>query len=213
METKALIVIDVQKGFEAKVWGTRNNQQFESNAAKLIEAWRESGRPLIHIQHLSRMKSSPLAPGQSGVDFMDFATPKFGERIFQKHVNSAFIGTGLEDHLRHIGATELTIIGLSTDHCVSTTTRMAANMGFKVLLPHDAIAAWERVDMFGEVWSAETVHRTALASLNNEFATLSSTDSVIQSMQGENYESKSVSARRSVGGRAAAIGGVHRERV
>lgn len=211
METKALIVIDVQKGFEAKVWGTRNNPDFERKAAHLIEAWRESGRPLIHIQHLSRFKDSPLAPGQSGVDFMDFAAPKFGERIFQKHVNSAFIGTGLEAHLRSIGATELTIIGLSTDHCVSTTTRMAANMGFRVMLPHDAIAAWERVDMFGEVWSAETVHRTALASLNNEFATLTSTDSLIQSMQGENYENKTIPTRRTVGARA--VSGVHRERV
>lgn len=212
METKALIVIDVQKGFEAKVWGTRNNPDFERNAANLIEAWRESGLPLIHIQHLSRFKDSPLAPGQSGVDFMEFAEPKFGECIFQKQVNSAFIGTRLEEHLRSIGAKELTIIGLSTDHCVSTTTRMAANLGFRVLLPHDALAAWERVDMFGEVWSGESVHRTALASLNNEFATLTSTDSLIQSMQGEQYEKQTILSRQTIGARAANHG-VHRERV
>lgn len=212
MKNQALIVIDVQKGFDSKVWGTRSNPEFERNAARLIEAWRKSGNTIIHIQHLSRMKNSPLAPGQAGVDFMEFATPRFGERIFQKHVNSAFIGTSLEAHLRGIGATELTIIGLSTDHCVSTTTRMAANLGFKVLLPHDALAAWERVDMFGEVWSGETIHRTTLASLNNEFATITSTDSIIQNREGEKYENTTV-LDCSDGGRAVSARGVHRERV
>ena len=46
-----------------------------------------------------------------------------------KGVNSAFIGTQLEEILKESEVRTLVIAGLTTDHCVSTTTRMAANLG------------------------------------------------------------------------------------
>ena len=52
-ENTVLIIIDVQKGFDDPVWGARNNPEAESNIAALLEAWRNSGRPIIHIQHNS----------------------------------------------------------------------------------------------------------------------------------------------------------------
>lgn len=43
----ALIIIDVQKGFDDPSWGRRNNPQAESNIARLLDAWRKTGRPLF----------------------------------------------------------------------------------------------------------------------------------------------------------------------
>ena len=88
----------------------------------------------IHIQHCSVEPGSPLSPEHPGCQFKPEAIPIEGEPVFKKTVNSAFIGTELESHLKDNGIEHIVIVGLTTDHCVSTTTRMAGNLGFKVLL-------------------------------------------------------------------------------
>lgn len=126
-----LLLIDVQKGFDDPLWGERNNPQAEENIARLLEHWRKTGRPVFHVQHLSRLPLSPLNPGHPGHELKDMAKPAEGEPLFQKHVNSAFIGTKLEEKLHEVGCEALIITGLTTPHCVSTTARMAGNLGFQ----------------------------------------------------------------------------------
>ena len=94
-------------------------------------------------------------------------------------MNSAFIGTDLEERLRAEGAQTVAIVGLTTDHCVSTTVRMAANLGFETWLLEDATATYERRSPDGELIPAETMHRTAIASLHEEFAEVIGTDEAL----------------------------------
>lgn len=171
----ALILVDVQQGFDAPSWGTRNNPHAEERIAALLDAWRRSGRPVWHVQHVSREPDSPLRPCQDGVRFKAFAEPHPGEPVVQKHVNSAFIGTDLEGQLRAAGVSSLVMTGLTTDHCVSTSTRMAGNLGFRVLLPEDATATFDRTGPDGRHYRAQEIHEVHLASLNGEFATVTST--------------------------------------
>jgi nicotinamidase-related amidase len=126
MADPALILIDLQAGFHDPKWGKRNNPEAEINAAKLLHAWREAGAPVFHVRHLSRSKESPLHSSSPGADFQDIVAPLEGESVVEKDVNSAFIGTNLEAQLRARGIKELVICGLTTDHCVSTTARMAS---------------------------------------------------------------------------------------
>ena len=169
-QNTALIVIDVQNGFDEPSWGRRNNSGAEAVIARLLAAWRADERPIIHVQHLSKNPASPLRPGQPGVDIKAEVAPRRGEHVITKHVNSAFIGTDLEDRLRRAGIKTLVLTGLCTDHCVSTTTRMAANLGFSAIVPADATATFDRTGFEGRVYAAEVIHRTALASLHGEFA-------------------------------------------
>lgn len=74
----ALIIIDVQKGFAEPVWGERNNPQAEDNISKLLEAWREHGRPVFHVQHMSLSPSSPLHPAHPGNAIKDALLPLAG---------------------------------------------------------------------------------------------------------------------------------------
>jgi nicotinamidase-related amidase len=168
----ALLPIDIQKGFLDPYWGIRNHPRAESAMEELIDYWRSRGWPIFHVQHLSVVPDSPLRPGQKGVEFMDFALPRTGEPVFQKQVNSGFIGTKLESALREKGIKKVVPLGFTTDHCVSTTTRMAANLGFEVDLSNEALATFDRCDYSGRRFDADTIHRTALASLHGEFATV-----------------------------------------
>ena len=179
MSNRALLVIDVQKGFDDPYWGKRNNPEAESNIALLISEWRREGLPIIHIQHCSSRSSSPLQAGMPGNDFKDEAQPLPGEKRFTKSVNSAFIGTNLGEDLLESGISSLVIVGLTTDHCISTSTRMAANLGFDVTLVSDATAAFDREGPDGHIYSADEVHRVNLASLNKEFCEVVSTKDVL----------------------------------
>jgi nicotinamidase-related amidase len=181
---KALLLIDVQKGFDEPYWGTRNNPVLTKNIDKLLTAWRANSMPVIHVKHMSTEADSPLRPNYSGNDFMDFVVPKPEEPVFEKTVNSAFIGTDLENYLRANQLHTLVVAGISTDHCVSTSTRMAGNLGFKVFLTADACATFNRTAHDGTKLTADEVHIAALASLHNEFATVLNTDEVLASVAG-----------------------------
>jgi nicotinamidase-related amidase len=166
----ALLVVDVQQGMDDPRWGARNNPEAEQRIAELLGGWRAAGRPVVHIQHLSLEPASPLREDAPGNAFKVEAAPLPHEPVFRKHVNSAFIGTGLEAYLRAEGIQDLVVVGITTDHCVSTTARMAANLGFSVTVVEDATATFERRGPDGLHYSADLMHRAALASLHREFA-------------------------------------------
>ena len=116
--------------------------------------------------------------------------PIAGEPVLFKSVNSAFIGTDLELRLRAKGDPGLVIVGITTDHCVSTTTRMAGNLGFDSYLVSDATATFERTGPDGRQWTADEMHETALASLSREFATVLKTTEVIWAFRNGQPESR-----------------------
>lgn len=177
----ALILVDVQQGLTEERFGVRYGGDVEGNLLRLLAVWRERGMPVYHVQHSSTEPNSPLRPERAGFAFKVGFEPQDMEPHIVKHVNSAFIGTDLEQQLRERGIEMVVIGGLTTNHCVSTTTRMAGNLGFETYLVKDGVAAFAG-ELDGEVISAELIHKVALASLNKEFATLIDTDSLLAAL-------------------------------
>lgn len=183
MNNAVLVIIDVQKGFDHPRWGKRNNPEAEANIALLLAAWRDAGWPVVHVRHDSVEPDSPLRPLQPGNQFKSEAEPRVGERIESKQVNSALIGTSLEAYLRQNHLETVVLVGLTTDHCVSTSARMAGNLGFSPIVIADATATFNRVSYDGQEFSAETVHACALASLHGEFAKVMNTADLLRAVQ------------------------------
>lgn len=174
-----LLLIDTQRGLDDPAYGERSTPGAEGNIARLLATWRSAARPVVHVRHLSVRASSPLRPDGPGVAFKPEAEPVAGEPVYDKSTNSAFIGTSLASDLRARGIDTLVMVGLTTDHCVSSTARMAADLGFAVTVVADACATHERSGHDGVRVAAEDMHRAALASLRGEFATVLDTDEVL----------------------------------
>ncbi|KAF7590791.1 hypothetical protein BBP40_002359 [Aspergillus hancockii] len=214
----ALVLIDNQAAFtHPTYWGTsRSNPSYEHNIQSLIQAFRvaikeqsEEGniKEIIHIFHSSTSINSPLHHDdpENGIQPLDVAQPASdgSELIMWKCVNSSFIGTDLEMHLRTQGIRQVLFAGLTTDHCVSTTVRMAANLGVvdsypagpltfnsqdgihnqatinrgRIILVADATATWAKGG-----FDAETVHAVSVASLAGEFADIMQTKEVVKAL-------------------------------
>ncbi len=182
MELKAdaaLIIIDQQKGILEPRLGRRNNPQAEERMLELIGAWRRTGRPLFHVQHLSRSPESVFWPQQSGVEFQQRFAPLAGEQLIQKQVPDAFCATGLEARLREAGIEQLVIVGVATNNSVEATARTAGNLGFDAWVAHDACFTFDKADYFGQLRSAEEVHAMSLGNLHGEYATVVGTAQIL----------------------------------
>jgi len=177
----ALIPIDVQQGFDLSP-GNVNNPAMEANGLRLLAAWRAAGLPLIHVRHDSTEPGSRFAPGHPGNSLRPGFEPRGTERLVAKTVNAAFIGTDLDLRLRRLGVTQVLLFGLVTDMCVSTTARVAANLGYRTIVVGDACTSFNLPDVDGQMIPAADVHRIHLATLHAEFATVVATGQVIDAL-------------------------------
>ncbi|ROO02207.1 cysteine hydrolase [Pseudomonas moraviensis] len=168
----ALIIIDQQKGILHPRLGRRNNPQAEDRMLELLALWRLRGRPVIHVQHLSRSPDSVFWPEQDGVEFQERFVPQGGEWLTQKQVPDAFCASGLEAQLREAGIGQLIIVGVATNNSVESTARTAGNLGFDAWVAEDACFTFDKADYFGTPRTAEEVHGMSLGNLHGEYATV-----------------------------------------
>ncbi|MBO0341841.1 MAG: cysteine hydrolase family protein [Bacteroidota bacterium] len=177
----ALILIDTQIGLqETGFYGSeRNNPEAEENCGRVLQFFRRKQLPVFHVKHNSTNIDSPLHSSKMGNNFHPAVKPLINEPVFEKTVNCAFIGTDLETRLKVMGITNLVIAGLTIEHCISTSIRMASNLGFNVVLASDATAAFDKMGYDGNKYPADIIFHAELANLKDEFATIMDTHTLL----------------------------------
>jgi len=178
----ALIVIDMQQGMRFESLPARNNPDAEAQLARLLDAWRDDGQPVVLVRHISRSPTSAFAPGQHGVAFQERFAPLAHEHVVEKNVPDAFINTGLERWLHARGIRRVVIGGVSTNNSVEASARTAGNLGFDTTVVADACFAFDKADFGGTLRSAEQVHLMALANLDGEYARVRMTDEILREL-------------------------------
>lgn len=174
-----LIPIDVQMGFDFPPWTRRAPDTMESNGHALLALWRTNGWPIIHVRHCSTSGNSPLHASHQGHAFRPGFEPKSGEPEIIKSVNSAFIDTDLAHRLEEMGKPPLVLFGVSGDMCVSTTARMAANLGYSVTVVSDACWCFDLPGASGAIFKAEDVLAVHMATLAFEFCEVVTTSQML----------------------------------
>ncbi len=183
-EKYLLLIIDSQKGIDdAEYWGgNRNNLDAEKNIALMLDLFRKSGFPVIHVQHCSNNSHSPLRPDQIGHAFKETNEPKEEELVVQKTETNAFVNTNLTDAILALHIDSIVITGFITNNSVEATARMSGNLGFNTIVISDATATFNKIGLHGEVYDSALVHAISLANLNEEYASIVSTQSLIEIM-------------------------------
>jgi nicotinamidase-related amidase len=140
----ALIVIDLQKGIVG-LPTVHPASEIIGRAALLARAFRQQGLPVV----LVNVTGAPPGRTDAGPrtfsfppDWTEFA-PELeqqpGDHVVSKQRWGAFLGTTLDDYLRHAGVTQVVLTGISTSAGVESTARSAYDLGYNVALVVDAM--------------------------------------------------------------------------
>jgi len=180
-DTAALIVIDVQRGFDDPAWGERDNLGAEANIGRLVATWADAARPIVLVRHDSVSPGSPLAVGSPGNALKDVVADAAHDLLVTKQVNSAFYGDlDLHGWLAERGIRQLVICGIQTNMCVETTARMAGNLGYDVVVPLDATHTFDLEGPGGiRLAAADLARATAVNLDGGGFARVVTTDEVV----------------------------------
>lgn len=167
-----LLLIDVQREYVDGSVPIAGIEASMREIRRVLDRARAAQTPVIHVVHHGKIGGALFDPKGPYVAIPDLVAPIEGERIVVKSLLNAFNGTTLQDDLVKIGRQELIVVGYGTHMCVSSTTRAAAELGYRVTVVANATGSRDLPDGFGGVVSAADMHRANLAALGDRFATI-----------------------------------------
>ncbi|MGN2406701.1 cysteine hydrolase family protein [Pseudomonas syringae] len=175
--TRGLVVVDLQNEYlpDGKL-PLNDILATVGNARRVISHARETNIPVFHIRHESDDEGVPIfVKGSNGAQIQPAVAPEGHEPVIvKKHIN-AFRETDLKQQLDAAGIKELVVIGAMSHMCVDAVVRAAADMGYTVVVLHDACATMDLTSGGVNVPSTH-VHATMMAAFEFGYATVKSVD-------------------------------------
>jgi nicotinamidase-related amidase len=168
-----LLLIDIQNDyFENGNSLLSHPEKAATNAARLLDLFRTSDLPVIHVQHINLSEGATFfIPNTEGVKINSSVTPISKEPIIKKNTPNSFYKTELKTTLDQLQIEHLVICGMMTHMCIDTTVRAAKDYGYRVTLVQDACTTKDLLGLDGVI-PAQTVHNTFIAALNGIFANI-----------------------------------------
>lgn len=155
------------------------------NIKRLLEGFRAGGGEVIYLTvgaakadcsdappHMKKMfRALGNFEGSPDHEILDELKPQLGERVLNKTSIGAFASTGLDHLLRSLGKDQLYMTGISTNMCVETTAREAADRGYAVTLLEDACAT-----------THEELHDATITNFQRLFGRVISTAAAVEEL-------------------------------
>ena len=178
--TRALVIVDIQRDyFPGGAHPLVGPDDAVAAARRVLDAFREDGEPVIHVQHVWDAPDAPfMRPGTEGIEIHALVAPAAGEPVIQKTEPNSFLGTTLENDLRTRGVDQLVVAGMMSSMCVDATVRAAVDLGFETTVVHDACAAPD-LEFGATTVPGASVHAAFMAALASGYATVVSADELV----------------------------------
>ncbi|MFC4019450.1 isochorismatase family protein [Micromonospora sp. GCM10011542] len=192
MSRAALVVIDVQESFRQRtIWAHGSNPALVRQVERLVAAARSRGDLVVWVLHAEPGTGGVFDPALGHVRLIEGLEPAAGEPTLVKTAHNAFTTTNLQQVLTLAGVHDLTVCGIRTEQCVETTTRVGADLGYRMTfvtdatltfpIPHRDLPETATVEQIladpRTLSAADVVTRTEYA-LAGRFATIRTVDEV-----------------------------------
>lgn len=178
LASATLVLIDLQNEYLAGPLVLDGAEAATAAAARLLAAVRTAGGRVVHVAHAGRPGSLFDRAAERGA-FAAAVAPRPGEPVVEKRAVSAFHGTDLADHLPAPGAATLIVAGFMTHNCVSSTVRVAGDLGHAIVVATDACATRALPGPGGTVVDAATLNAASLSGLADRFARLATVAEIV----------------------------------
>lgn len=165
----ALVIIDSQEEYRSGVVKLTDIDKSILEIQRLLQAARDTGRPIVHLRHLGAAGGMLDPQGPRG-QFIPETAPLEGEIIVDKRLPNAFSGTDLHEQLEKIGHLDLIICGYMTHSSLSSTVRASKDYGYRCTVPFTASATRDIPAADGGIIRAQDVHRVVMSALADNFA-------------------------------------------
>ncbi|UZP34359.1 hypothetical protein NXS19_002175 [Fusarium pseudograminearum] len=162
-----LIIIDAQNEYAEGKLQVTNVAESRKVIASLLEKYRAANGSIVHVVHATPEGAPVFTPGTKLAQEFDELKPKDGEAIIQKNYPGSFAKTDLQEVLDKTGKKKVVLTGYMAHVCVSTTARQAAERGFDVLIPEDAVG-----DRNIPGVDADQLVKVALSEIGDAFGTI-----------------------------------------
>ena len=160
----------------------RIETQVVPNTRRLLAGFRARGGEVVYLTvgakradiadappHMAKLfRDTDNYEGSREHEIIDELRPAEGEFVVNKTSIGAFASTGLDHLLRSLGREQLYMTGVSTNMCVETTAREAADRGYLVTLVEDACGA-----------TIEELHHGTMVNFQRLFGRVRSTDEAL----------------------------------
>lgn len=175
----ALLVIDFQNEYFSGRMPIADGPQAAAQARRLLAWADEHAMPVFQIQHVAPEGAALFAKDGDTVRFHADMQPRARDVVVQKTSVSVFASTDIAQRLRSAGVQTLVIAGLMTHACVAGAARDAAPLGFEVVVASDAVATRAIRRDNGDTVSHDSLHRAALAEIEDTFGDVLSTAQIL----------------------------------
>ena len=179
----ALVVIDIQQFyFEGGLVPLTGSVEAAAQARKVLDAFRAKRLPVFHVRHVPQ--SVAIVDGEPAdpqYRIRPEVQPAAGEPVISKRFANSFRETDLLERLRQRGVTRLVLVGMQTHMCVEAASRAATDLGFDVVVVHDACAT-RPLEFGGRTVAAGLVHAAALAAIKGTYGRVISVDELVREL-------------------------------